>query len=126
MLDHDQTMVFEEFKGRLTRSPEAWYETTLPWKANKPELPSNKEGSLKRLQSLNRKLQREGLTEQYDAIIQEQLKEGVIEKAPPVSQQKEFFISHKSVIRKTAETTKISEDRVQWFWARMARCTALK
>ena len=106
--DHDQSMVFDEFKERLTRSPEGWYETTLPWKANHAELPSNKEGSLKRLKNLSRKLQREGLTAQYDAIIQEQLAEGVIEKAPPVSQpQKEFYIPHKSVIRKSAETTKM-------------------
>ena len=101
-------MVFDEFKERLTRSPEGWYETTLPWKANHAELPSNKAGSLKQLKNLSRKLQREGLTAQYDAIIQEQLTEGAIEKAPPVSQpQKEFYIPHKSVIRKSAETTKM-------------------
>ena len=29
--DHDQSMVFDEFKERLTRSPEGWYETTLLW-----------------------------------------------------------------------------------------------
>ena len=40
-------------------------------------------------------------------VIQEQLKEGVIEKAPPISQQKEFYIPHKNVIRETAETTKM-------------------
>ena len=28
--EHDQSVVFEEFKERLTRSPEGWYETTLP------------------------------------------------------------------------------------------------
>ena len=110
MADHDQSMVFDEFKERLTRSPEGWYETTLLWKANHAELPSNKEGSLKRLVNLSKKLQREGLTEQYDAIIQEQLSEDVIEKAPPVSNvqpQKEFYIPHKSVIRKSAKTTKM-------------------
>ena len=108
MPDHDQSLVFDEFKERLTRSPEGWYETTLPWKANHVELPSNKEGSLKRLKSLNKKLQREGLSAQYDAIIQEQLVEGVIEKAPSISQsQKEFYIPHKSVIRNSAESTKM-------------------
>ena len=71
--EHDQSVVFEEFKERLTRSPEGWYETTLPWKANHPDLPNNEQGSLKRLKMLTRKLQREGLTEQYDEIIQEQL-----------------------------------------------------
>ena len=47
MADHDQSMLFDEFKERLTRSPEGWYKTTLLWKANHPELSSNKEGSLK-------------------------------------------------------------------------------
>ena len=53
--DHDQSMVFDEFKERLTRPPERWYETTLPWKANHAKLPSNKEVSLKRLKNLSRK-----------------------------------------------------------------------
>jgi len=80
----------------------------LPWKASHSPLPSNKEGSLKRLKNLTRKLQREDLTVEYDGIIQEQLTEGVIEKAPPVSQpEKEFYIPHKCVIRKSAETTKM-------------------
>ena len=48
--DQDQTVVFKEFKERLTRSPEGWYETILPWKPNHPDLPSNKENSLRRLQ----------------------------------------------------------------------------
>ena len=106
--DQSQAVVFEEFEDRLTRLPEGWYDTTLPWKANHPPLPSKKGGSLKRLHSLHRKLQREGLTEEYDAITKEQLAEGVIEEAPLVSQSKEFYIPHKRVVRKTAETTKMT------------------
>ena len=105
--DQDQTVIFEEFKERLTRPPEGWYETILPWKPNHPDVPSNKENSLRRLQKLNRKLECDCLTKDYDDIIKEQLAEGVIEKAPPVSQPKEFYIPHKSVIRKSAETTKM-------------------
>ena len=83
--DQDHTVIFEEFKERLTRSPEGWYETILPWKPNHPDVPSNKENSLRRLQKLNRKLECDCLTKDYDDIIKEQLAEGVIEKAPPVS-----------------------------------------
>ena len=79
---HDQSMVFSEFKEQLTRSPEGWYETTLPWKPNHPELPNNEYGSMKRLKSLTKKLRREHVTEKYDTIIREQLAEGVIEKVP--------------------------------------------
>ena len=56
---------------------------------------------------LTRTLQREGLTEQYDEIIEQQLEEGVIEKMPTVAQPKKSYIPHKSVIRKSAETTKM-------------------
>ena len=108
MADHDQTKVNKEFKEQLTCSQEGWYETTLPWKANRSPLPTNKEGSLKRLKNLTRKLQREDLTGEYDGIIQEQLTEGIIDKALPVSQpEKEFYIPHKYIIRKFAETTKM-------------------
>ena len=79
---HDQSVVFNEFKEQLTRSPEGWYETALPWKPNHPYLPNNERGSLKRLGSLTKRLQRENLMEKYDGIIQEQLAEGVIERVP--------------------------------------------
>ena len=79
---HDQSMVFSEFKEQLTRSPEGWYETTLSWKPNHPELPNNEYGSMKRLKRLTKKLRREHLTEKYDIIIREQLAKGVIKKVP--------------------------------------------
>ena len=103
----DQSFVFEEFKEQLTRSPEGWYETSLPWKPNHPFLPNNKQGSLKRLASLHRKLQKDELFEKYDSIIQDQLASGIIEEAPAVSSEKEFYIPHKYVIRKSAESTKM-------------------
>ena len=80
---HDQSVVFTEFKEQLTRSPEGWYETALPWKLNHPFLPNNERGSLKRLGSLTKRLQRENLMEKYDGIIQEQLAEGIIERIQP-------------------------------------------
>ena len=80
----------------------------MPWKANHSPLHSNKEGSLTRLKNLTTKLQHEDLTVEYDGIIQEQLTEGVIKKATPVSKpEKEFYIPHKCVICKSAETMKM-------------------
>ena len=54
-----------------------------------------------------RKLTREGNHEQYDDIIKEQLDEGVIEPAPVETQGKVFYLPHKGVIKKSAETTKL-------------------
>lgn len=105
--EHDQSFVHAEFKEQLQRSPEGWYETGLPWRGNHPELPTNKQGSLRRLSSLTRKLQRSNLTGEYDGIIREQLQNNVVEVAPVEVVGKEFYIPHKAVIRETAETTKM-------------------
>ena len=56
----DQSVVYDEFKEQLRRSEEGWYETGLPWKGNHAPLPNNKEGSLRRLASLVRKLEKNG------------------------------------------------------------------
>ena len=68
---------------------------------------SNKTGSLQRLQSLTRKLQRDGYMEQYDKVIREQWKEGIIEEAAEVTTNQEFYLPHKGVIRESSETTKL-------------------
>ena len=73
----DQRVVHQEFLEQLKRSPEGWYETALPWKGNHPPLPDNKLGSLKRLATLLHRLKRNGKLEEYDAIIREQLEEGL-------------------------------------------------
>lgn len=103
----DQSVVYEEFLEQLSRSPEGWYETGLPWKGDHPPLPSNKSGSLKRLGSLVQRLKKTGKLDDYDAIIQEQLQEGVIEEAEMPASEREFYIPHKAVVRESAETTKM-------------------
>ena len=103
----DQDVVHLVHLEQLKRSPEGWYETALPWKLGHPPLPNNKTGSLKRLASLVQRLKRNGKLEDYDAIIQQQLEEGVVEEAEEPAQVKEFYIPHKAVIRESSETTKM-------------------
>ena len=103
----EQDDVFGEFKEQLTRSEEGWYETALPWKGNHPPLPSNREGSLRRLNSLLRKLRKSDTLAEYDAVIREQLKEGVVERAPEEVTGKEFYLPHRAVVRENAESTKL-------------------
>ena len=55
----DQQEVYQEFKEQLTCNPEGWHETRLPRKCNHSELPTNKTGSLRRLQQLVKKLERD-------------------------------------------------------------------
>ena len=104
----DQLQVYKEFREQLTRDPEkGWYETGLPWKGDHPPLPTNKEGSLRRLHTQLSKLRRMGKLGEYDAIIRDQQTEGVVEPAPLQATGKEFYMPHRAVIRETAETTKM-------------------
>ena len=103
----DQGYVFGEFKYQLTRSQEGWYETALPWKGNHPPLPSNHDGSVRHLNSLLCKLQRSERLAEYDAVIREQLKGVVVEKAPDEVKGKEFYLPHRVVMRENAESTKL-------------------
>ena len=63
---NDQKNVYTEFQEQLARDKEGWYETGLPWQGNHPVLPNSREGSLRRLASLNRKLKRQNLTTAYE------------------------------------------------------------
>jgi len=56
--DGDQQSVYEEFEEQLTWSEGGWYETGLLWKHGHDPLPNNTHGSLRRLESLLKKLQR--------------------------------------------------------------------
>ena len=103
----DQMSVYDEFKAQLTRRPEGWYETGLLWKTGHPQLHNNHNGSLGRLSSLVRRLKRDpALLDEYDQIIQEQLEEGIVEKAVSEAKGREFYIPHKPVVRELAESTK--------------------
>ena len=104
----DQQVIYEEFAEQLTRNKDGRYETSLLWRPGHDPLPTNKRGSVKRLESLIKKLERDPVQlDKYDAIIQEQLTEGIVERAVDEPQGREFYILHKTVIKETDETTKI-------------------
>ena len=110
LADHpvgDQNEVFEEFKEQLQRSKDGWYQTGLPLKGDHPALPTGKDVSLHRLNTLVRKLEKSETINDYDAIIREQLDQGVIERAPDTVVGEECYIPHKPVIREKAESTKL-------------------
>ena len=105
--ENDQQVVYDEFKEQLERHPTGWYATKLPWRANHPPLATNEMGSKRRLEQLIRKLQRDGQYEQYDNIIQQQIKDKIVEPAPEKATGKEYYIPHKAVTRVNAESTKL-------------------
>ena len=90
--EHDQGSVYSEFKEQLVRSPNGWYETGLPWRGNHPPLLSNREGSLRRLNNLVKRLNRDGITAEYHQIIEDQKSQGVVELAPVSPTCREFYL----------------------------------
>ncbi len=87
----DQSSVYKEFKEQLVRSPDGWYETGLMWKGNHPPLASNEQGSLKRLNNLVKKLDKQpDLLTNYDEIIKDQLSEGIVERVTEEPKGKSF------------------------------------
>ena len=73
---------------------------------NHPKLPTNEQGSQRRLKNLVKRLKRKGIYEEYNSIIQDQL-EGIVVPAPLIATGKEFYVPHKTVVKETAETTKL-------------------
>ena len=105
--ENDQQAVYKEFKEQLVRDEAGWYQTSLPWKGNHPPLLTNETGSKKRLEHLVRKLKKNESYEDYNNIIQEQLQQGIVEPAPGQPSGNEFYIPHKAVVKKGAESTQL-------------------
>ena len=85
------------------------YSVQLPWKEGHGELPSNYATSKTRLKSLLGRLRNEPeILREYDKVIREQLKAGVIERVYQSDEGgKVHYLPHQAVIRKEAETTKL-------------------
>ena len=77
-------LVYHRFKNQLRRDKDGCYETGLLWKQEQKYQPgNNKVGSMARLNNLIKKLQKdEKLFTRYDEIIQDQIKEGIVEIVP--------------------------------------------
>ena len=96
--EHDQSAVYSKFEEQLSRSPSGWYETGLPWHGNHVPLPSNEVGSILRLNLLEWHLKRKHLIKDYDAVIKQQCKRGIMESANSKPIGKDYYIRHKEVV----------------------------
>ena len=88
------------------------YEVSLPWRPNQPQLLTNIDLAKKRLQGLLKKLRKHPeVHQEYHAIIQEQLRLGIIEKCSEQSSQNSdgviHYLPHHAVIRTDKQTTKL-------------------
>jgi hypothetical protein len=93
-----------EFKGER-------YEVKLPWKEENELLPDNYKLSINRLNSQLRRFKaKPNVLEEYDRVINEQLKTGMIERAEestPKSLGKVHYLPHREVVRPEKSTTKL-------------------
>ena len=97
----------------MGRGPGCFYETNSIWKDNHPPLKSksNSRGRLS-ISSLWKNSAHRNQLERYDKIIQDQIKDGIVEKVDEACQQeiaegeKMFYLPHRLAVRESAKTTK--------------------
>ena len=77
-----QGLFQEDFKSQLQRLNDGTYSTRLPWKSGHAPLLSNKELTLRRLQSTTQKLERMQKLEEYHTVMEQQLEERILELVP--------------------------------------------
>ena len=86
------------------------YEVAVPWKDDRPLLPSNRQMAERRLRSVEKKLkQDESLAQVYQSVIDDYKSKGyirkVLEEEPKPSS--EWFLPHFPVVRPQKATTKV-------------------
>ena len=107
--EKDQSTVHAEFQENITRKDDGRYEVAVPWVPGAVLMNTNEEPSRKRLHNVNRKLNRDPqLKAEYEKIVDEQLKDRVIERTERKSTSKRvFYMLHKHVMKENASTTKM-------------------
>lgn len=87
------------------------YVTKLPFKPDHESIPDNFSTCVKRLDSLNKRLDRLEINKEYETIFSDYERDGIIERVPDSQIAKEegtvHYIPHRPVIREDRITTKI-------------------
>ena len=99
--ENDQLDVLKEFKDDIRRREDGRYEVRVPWIPGSTLESTNEQTSRSRIQNANKKLiQNPELKEEYDKIIKEQLRDGILETVPEqASGERTFYMPHKPVVR---------------------------
>ena len=107
-MDSDKDKTLKIFNKTL-RFKDERYRVTWPWKEDKSYLPENRRLAFDRFKSLVKKMKSNPqLVDKYDAIIQNQLQLGIIERV--TSNEKDttkHYIPHHAVINPDKTSTKV-------------------
>ena len=103
--------VYDTFKQSI-KFDNGRYEVCLPWRSKETRPPSNLQLATRRLQGLLKRLRHHPeVLQEYNAIMQEQLKLGIIEKVSnnrsEATDKNIHYLPHHAVIRTDKQTTKI-------------------
>ena len=106
----EETSVYEKFVQQIKYNGQR-YEVNLPWKDHHPPLPDHYDLCHKRLTNLLRRLrQTPQLLYDYNAIIQDQVSEGIVEIAAqpsPAANGRIHHLPHHGVVRRDKATSKL-------------------
>jgi len=88
---------------------EGHYEVSLPWKQEQKELPDNYEMAKKRLESTEKRLEKDPVVKEvYNSTIEDYIEKGYVEKVEVSSKaEKKWLLPHFPVVRMNKETTKV-------------------
>ena len=107
IVENEKDCVLEEFEKSIEFKNNR-YEVRLPFKENRLQLNDNYELSRKRLYSNWNKLKNnESLLKNYNEIFEQQLKDGIIEKAGHEKPNEVHYLPHHGVENKSSTTTKL-------------------
>ena len=110
-ITQDEPSVYEALKKNI-QFKNGRYEVSLPWKPSQKKLPSNFALAKKRLEGLLHRLNHNpDVKREYNAVIQDQLRQGIVEEVTEHSQVhtegKVHYLPHHAVIRQDKQTTKL-------------------
>ena len=107
--ENDQLDVMKEFHENICRKEDGRYGVNVPWVPGAKLTKTNELQSRKRLHNLERKLEnKESLKQEYTKIVEDQLKDEIIEKVPETATgSRIYYMPHKPVVRDSATTTKV-------------------
>ena len=99
--------VMEHFRATVNISEDSRYEVCLPWIENHPPLPNNFQIAKKRLETLMRKVAKDGYREEYEKVFKEWIDEGIIEEVSKDDTNEGHYLPHRHVVKLTSMTTKL-------------------
>ncbi len=105
----DDDIAIQQFKDTV-KVRDNRYEVSWPWKVENPELPSNYHLALNHFRHIAKKFQSNpDLLKRYDDIIQDQIKQGIIEPVSVTTQEGplKHYIPHHPVETPSKTTTKV-------------------